>query len=260
MTRFINDVKKYFKYSIVSAKSELKSEVASSYLNWLWWILDPVCFMLIYTFISVFVFKATEQYFPVFTFIGLSMWDFFSRMMNNSVKIIKNNKAIVSKVYLPKYILILVKLWVNGFKMFISFGIVVLMMIVYQVPITLNILYFVPIIITLAIISFGGATFLLHYGVFVQDLSNVVTIILRLLFYITGIFYDVAKRIQAPFGEILSEANPLAFLLKSMRESILYGTTPNRKLLLLWMFIGLVITYLGIRKIYKNENSYVKVI
>ena len=101
--RFFTDIRKYFHYSIVSARSQLKSEVANSYLNWLWWILDPLCFMLIYTFIFGYVFQAREPYFPVFIFIGLSMWDFFNRMVTGSIKIVKNNKAIVSKVYLPKY-------------------------------------------------------------------------------------------------------------------------------------------------------------
>ena len=51
MSRFLKDTKKYYKYAIYSAKSKLQSEVASSYLNWLWWVLDPICFMLIYTLI-----------------------------------------------------------------------------------------------------------------------------------------------------------------------------------------------------------------
>ena len=33
-------MKKYWKYAIYSSKAQLKSEIANSYLNWLWWILD----------------------------------------------------------------------------------------------------------------------------------------------------------------------------------------------------------------------------
>ena len=46
--RFKDDLKKYWKYAIYSSNAQLKSEIANSYLNWLWWILDPLCFMLIY--------------------------------------------------------------------------------------------------------------------------------------------------------------------------------------------------------------------
>lgn len=260
LNRFINDTKKYFHYSIVSAKSQLKSEVANSYLNWVWWVLDPLCFMLIYTFIFGYVFSAKEPYFPVFIFIGLSMWDFFSRTITGSVKIVKNNKAIVSKVYLPKYILLLTRIWVNAFKMLISFGIVLCMMAVFRVPLSINILYAPFIISILMIISFGCSAFLLHYGVFVEDLSNVSAIGIKMLFYLTGIFYNVETRMPKPYGNLLVNYNPIAFLLDSMRKAMLYGTAPHKKLLFFWLLVGLLISFLGIRKIYKNENSYVKVI
>lgn len=259
LSRFIKDLKKYFGYSVVSAKAQLKSEVANSYLNWIWWILDPLCFMLIYTFMFGYVFHASELYFPVFIFIGLSMWDFFNRNITNSIKIVKNNKSIVSKVYFPKYILILTKIWVNGFKMMISFGIVALMMCFFKVPLSVNILFFVPILLILGIFSFGCACYLLHFGVYVEDLSNVMTIVLRFLFYLTGIFYNIEKRIPE-FGSLLNELNPVAFLITSMRKSLIYGECPNLRWMLCWMLVSLLLAVAGIRKIYKEENSYVKAI
>ena len=252
-------MKKYFRFSLVSARSQLRAEVANSYLNWIWWVLDPLCFMLIYTFIFGYVFQSKEQYFPVFIFIGLSMWDFFNRTMNNSVKIVKNNKSIVSKVYLPKYFLILTKIWVNGFKMMVSFGVVLLLMLAYRVPISLSILYFFPILLILGLFTFGCATHLMHYGVYVEDLSNVVAIVLRFVFYLTGIFYNVEKKIPG-WGETLNTYNPLACLITDMRNCMIYRTMPKLGMLIVWFFVGLVISALGIRKIYREENSYVKVI
>ena len=260
MSRFFNDLHKYKNYTFYSAKSDLKSEVASSYLNWLWWILDPICFMLIYTFIFGFVFKASEQYFPIFIFVGLTMWNFFNRLLLSSIKIVKSNKPIVSKVYLPKYILIIEKMFVEAFKMLISFMIVIIMMIVYQVPITWNVLQSIPILIVFFINCFGMATILLHFGVFVQDLSNVMQIGLRLIFYITGIFYNLETRIPAPYCDYLAYLNPMAFLITSMRKSLIYGEMLDWRILGIWCLIGLLLTVIGVRTIYKNENSYVKVL
>lgn len=45
-----------------------------------------------------------------------------------------------------------------------------------------------------------------------------------------------------------------------MRDCVIYEKTPDMPLLLIWFLVGLVISILGVRKIYKNENSYVKVI
>lgn len=260
MTRFINDVKKYYNYTIYSARSELKSEVSNSYLNWIWWILEPLCFMAIYVFVFGFVFNAKEENFPIFIFVGITLWDFFNRNIKNSIKMVKNNKAIVSKVYIPKFILVLSKMLVNAFKMMISFIIVILMMICASVNINWNILYIIPIMLTLLVVNFGIMCILLHFGVFVEDLSNVVNIALRAIFYLTGIFYSIESRIPSPYSDIILKFNPMAFILSSARKCILYGEQPSISLLLFWLVIGLIISIIGVRLIYKNENSYVKVI
>lgn len=257
--RFRKDIKKYFDYSIAAAKSKLKSEVANSYLNWIWWILDPLCFMVIYTFVFGYVFHARELYFPVYIFIGLTMWNFFNKTVQENVRIVKRNKSIVSKVYFPKYILILITIWVNGFKMLISMAIVVLMMIFYQIPVTLNVLYFIPILLTLLLFTFGCSCFTLHFGVYVEDLSHAISILMKVLFYLTGVFYNLEKRIPE-WGAALNQYNPVAFLLTAMRQSLIYGTTPNLLLLLLWFVVSVLLVIAGIWKIYREENSYVKAI
>ena len=252
--RFFSDLKKYFPFSLVSAKSQLKAEVANSYLNWIWWILDPLCFMLIYTFIFGYVFGSKEQYFPIYIFIGLTMWDYFNRTLLHSIKIVKAHKSVVSKVYFPKFILILIKILINGFKMMVSFGIVVIMMLIWGVPVSWNLLFFPVILLVLLLFSFGCACFLLHFGVYVEDLTNVVSIILRFVFYITGIFYNVETKIPV-YGAFLNRLNPIAFLITSMRQCLIYQRTPNCLLLLIWFVVSLIIVALGVRKIYKEENS-----
>ena len=60
--RFFGDLKKYWKYIKYSTKSQLKTEVTGSYLSWIWLFLNPICFMLIYTFISIIVFNSKQEY------------------------------------------------------------------------------------------------------------------------------------------------------------------------------------------------------
>lgn len=257
--RFCEDIKKYYRYSMVSAKCQLKSEVASSYLNWIWWILDPLCFMLIYSFIFGYVFNTREQYFSVYIFIGLTMWNFFNKTLQSSVKIVRKNRSVVSKVYFPKYILILTKMWVNGFKMLISFGIVIVMMLIFQIPLTFNVLFFVPILLILALLTFGCSCFAMHFGVYVNDLSNVISIVMKMFFYLTGIFYSLESRIPQ-YGALLNRIIPTAYLLTGMRQSLIYGQTPDLKIMLAWFVISALVCVAGVRKIYREENSYVKAI
>ncbi|MBQ8768378.1 MAG: ABC transporter permease [Oscillospiraceae bacterium] len=259
INRFLTDIRKYFSFSVTSARSQLKTEVASSYLNWIWWILDPLCFMLIYTYIFGYVFKSNEQYFPVFIFVGLSMWDFFNHTLKSSVKIVKRNKSVVSRVYFPKYILIVAQLLADAFKMAISFGIVVLMMIFFKIPISWNVLFFIPIIATLMLFTFGCSCIVMHFGVYVEDLSNVVNIALRFLFYLTGIFYNIKKRIP-DIGAYLNDFNPLASLISAMRDCLIYCRTPNLLFLGIWFAVSVVLAVCGVALVYKEENSYLKAV
>ena len=111
MKRFNADVKRFWNYSTYNVKAELKSEVAGSFLSWLWWILDPLLYMLVYAFVAGVIFGASSKpYFMVFVFIGLNCWQFFNRVVRNSVKLVKKKKAIVTKVYIPKYMFVFEKI------------------------------------------------------------------------------------------------------------------------------------------------------
>ncbi len=260
MKKFFENIRKYYKYAIRSAKAELKSEVADSYLNWLWWIIEPLCFMLIYVFVFGVVFKNNTPYFASFVFIGLTAWDFFNRMINGSVKLITNNRDLVTKVYIPKYILLLAKSFTYLFKMGISLIITFGLMIFQGVPLTWHILWLIPILIVLYIFSFGAGMILMHFGVTLSDLSNLTNIGLKMVFYLSGIFYNIKERLKGTLGFVLLRANPIAFCMNQLRETMLYGKMISIEGMLFWLVIGVALCAIGAHVIHKNENSYAKVI
>lgn len=260
MKKFIYNIKRYFKYAVYSARADLKAEVAGSYLNWLWWILDPLCFMMIYIFVASIVFKSSEPYFPVFIFIGLTTWDYFNKNINASVKLVSNNRAIVTKIYIPKYILVLQKSFVLLFKMAISWGLVFLLMLICKVPLSINFLYFIPILIVLYLVTFGISLILLHFGIFVEDLANITSLALRFVFYLSGIFYNIVTRVPEPFNNLLVKLNPAAYIINEFRNIFIYGKGPSLMMLGGWFMVGCILTAIGIHIINKYENSYAKVI
>ena len=94
-------------------------------------------------------------------------------------------------------------------------------------------IYVIPIFVDLILITFGVSAILAHFGVFFDDLKNITNVGLRILFYMSGIFYVITDRVCE---------------------------TPHRRLILLWFVIGSVLSAIGVAIIYKNENNYVKVI
>ncbi len=263
MKRFIGDVKKFWNYTVYAVQSDLKAEVAGSFLSWMWWILDPLLYMLVYSFVAVFVFNSKEPYFPVFVFIGLNVWTFFSKVVKSGVKLIQGKKSIVTKVYIPKFVFIFDKIGVFGFKMFVSFALTAVFMIIYRVPVTWKALWVIPLFLLLFIITYAVTTIITHFGVFVEDLLNVITVVLQLGFYVSGIFYSIESRILPKseiLGTLLINCNPIALIMTDMRNVLLYNGEPHYISLAIWAVVGIVISAFGTRVIYKHENSYVKVI
>lgn len=263
MKRFLADIKKYKEYAVYSAKSGLKSEVADSHLSWLWWILDPLLFMLVYSFVAIIVFGKGEKYFAAFVFIGLTSWKFFSNTIKQSVRLVSKNSPIVSKIYIPKYILIIIQMLINGFKMLISFILVAGAMVLYRVPVSYKLIYIIPCMVVLFLVVFGFSCIVLHFGVYVDDLTNIVDVFLRLVFYLSGIFYSIETRVGKAMGDayvtLFLRCNPAALVIDSLRKCMLYCETPDFVALGIWFAVGCVLSVLGVRLIYKNENSYVKV-
>lgn len=258
--KFFADIRTYLHYALWSAKADLRAEVSNAYLDWLWWLIEPACMMLIYTVMFGVVFKAAEPCFPVFIFIGLTMWSFFSRCVSSSVNLIRANREIITKIYMPKFILLLSRMLVCGFKMLISFGVVAFMMLIFRVRPTVHIFEALPVLLVFFLFTFGLCNIFMHYGVYVNDLSYIVGIVLTMLMYLTGVFYDVGKRIPEPFGELMEKYNPVAFLLSSVRGALLYGQAPDWMMLGVWAFVSLMLILIGVATIYRNENAYVKVI
>lgn len=263
MKRFFYNIKKYHKYAIRSAKAELKSEVADSYLNWLWWIIEPFCFMLIYTFVFGVIFQNKTQYFASFVFIGLTAWEFFNRMLTGSVKLIISNRDLVTKVYIPKYILLLSKSFTYIFKMFISLCITFCLMLYQGVPFTWHLIFIIPIFLVLYVLAFGIGMILMHFGVTLNDLANLTNIVLRMIFYLSGVFYNIKERLgktRPKLAFFLLRFNPIAFIMSEFRKVMLYAKIPSFEGLAFWLVIGLILCITGIHVIHKNENSYAKVI
>lgn len=263
MKKFISDVKKFKNYSLYNVKAELKSEVAGSFLSWIWWILDPLLYMCVYTFVADFVFGAKMPYFPIFVFIGLNCWQLFNKTVRNSVKLVSNKKSIVTKVYIPKYMFIFEKIGINGFKMLVSFALTFVFMAIWGVEISYRVLYFIPLAMMVAIVAFAFSAIIMHFGVFVEDLLNVVTVGLQLVFYMSGIFYSIEDRILEKhnlIGKVMIYGNPMALIMTDMRNVLLYQKDPHFLALGIWLAVCLLISVIGVKIIYRYENSYVKII
>ena len=258
MRRFFNDMKHYSRYVVYSAQCTLKDEVADSFLNWGWLVLNPMMFMLVYAFVQIAVFGNAKEYLASFCFVGLTVWNFFNVVFNGSVRLIKRYGPIISKTYVPKFCFVFSSILVSGFKMLVSISLIFISMLLYRVPVTIHMLWLVPYLLLLVLITFGVSCILLHYGVYFDDLANIVTIVLRLMFFLSGVFYDLEGRLEGMLGVMMERLNPTAFIIVQLRRTLLYGQSSNVLWYCIWVVIGLILSVIGIHLIYKHERTYVK--
>lgn len=260
MRYFFHNLRKYGYFIVYSAKADLRAEVANSYLNWIWWILEPFLNMCVFTFVYGTIFGMAEPYFPIFIYSGLIVWNFFNKTVNSSVKLIRANKGIITKLYVPKFVLLLEKMLVNAYKMLFSVLVLIIMFFIYQVPVTAKVLYIVPLLIEAGIFTFAISLLLMHFGVFIDDLAYAMNIFLRLLMYLSGVMYHIDTRLDERMGNALKALNPMAMIVNSVHNVLLYDTGLDMVLFVIWFVLSCAFSVIGLWVIKKYENSYVKVI
>lgn len=260
MKRFCFDLRKYSQYIRYSGVAILRSEVSGSFLNWVWWILDPFLHMMVYAFISVVVFGRSEPHFIPFVFVGQAVWKFVNSTLMKSVSMVRSNKNVLTRIYLPKPILLLSNQYSFWLQFFITMGITVVMCLLDGVVFTWHIIWIPLILAVMLLLSFGVGCILLHVGVYVKDMNNLVSIFLKLVFYLSGVFYNIQARVPEPYGSLLLTANPAAMVMHELRTVLIFGANPSFLRLAIWAAIGMALSWVGVRLVYKYEQSYLKAV
>ncbi len=260
LKKFFGDMKTYSQYMVYAARTDLKAEVADSYLNRLWWLLEPFFNMLVYVLVFGGVMGNSVENYSTFIFSALLMWNFFSRTVNYSVKLVRNNKDIITKVYIPKFIILLSNMILNMFKLLFSMIVLVVMMLLFRIQVGANLLWVIPAYAVMMLLAFGVGMIFLHFGVYVDDLSYAVGILLNMLMFLSGIFYNTITTLPEPLNAVMMCLNPVAVLIDTMRNALLYNTAANIPVLGVWCAISVIFCGVGVHIVYKNENSYVKII
>lgn len=245
-------------YILLYAKILLKTRVAGSYLGFLWLFIDPLMFMVIYSFVVTVIFKGGIEHFNLFVLIGITIWNLFSRSLLVAPTSIVRNKAIFQQVYFHKFVYPTIYILSYTYEFLISFSLIVIMMLVERVPITWHIIEVIPVLITLFLFTYGCSLIISHFGIYLFDLRNILDFTLRFIFYLTPIMWSFDnlnfKGIQ------LLKLNPMQVIVGSFRSCILYGTSPVYTYLIIICIFSCVLIKIGYSLISKKEDEYARMI
>ena len=260
MKRFFEDLKKYRGYMTYAAAAQLKAELANSWLGGLWWVLEPTLNMLVYMFVFTVVFRRTTTYVVAFIVVGLTYWRFFNTTVLSSITLMKRHRAVISKTYIPKFILLGSVMLVNGFKLLCSYAPLIALMIYYQIPLNIHMLAIIPVTGLLFLLTFGISCLCMHVGVYLEDLQKLMTIFLQMVFYVSGVFYPINEMLEGSLAQGIFVCNPMALILYEARNALLYAQGCQWGVMGLWTVAAALLSIWGVAVIYKSESRYIKVL
>lgn len=256
MKTYIEEVRKRTDLIWYLVKSGLKAEHRNSYLGYFWWLLDPLLNIAVYYFLVVIILDRGGPDYPIFLVIGLIVWRWISSSINTSANSILRYSSIINQVALPKLIFPL-SFTISQLVNFL-FGLIViaLFLTIFGVVPTWHIVYLPLIIIITLLFLLAIGSILGYITVFVRDIDNLLTHVIRVFFYASPIIWE-GGRLPPEYSWAVT-FNPIAILVNSYRDVLMYHQQPN--------FIGLtIIAVLSIIAIIymiyhysKNEHKIIK--
>jgi lipopolysaccharide transport system permease protein len=233
--------------------SYLKADATRGYLGGLWWVIEPILYMLaFYVVFSIGLRKAEPDFIP-FLLIGLTTWKWFATNIQQGSISIKTNIPIMKQVYVPKYIFLYSVILTNTIKFCIVMALLIIFLIIYGINIQTTILA-LPIIIFCQLVFITGTSGLLSSIVpFLPDLKILIDNVLLFGLFISGIFFDIES--MSPSVRYYFELNPMASLIINYRRVLMYGKWPVWNDIALIIFLSLFLNLVSLI-IYKKYDRY----
>lgn len=212
---------------------ELRAQYKQAMLGLAWAILTPVSLMVVFSlFFSKFANIDTAGVpYPLFTYIGLLPWTFFSTSVTRGGMSLIGNAPLLNKVYCPREIFPLSGVISAGVDTTIAVGVLGLLFVATGFwPKATSI--FVPLLLLIQVAFTLGLTLIVAaVVVYFRDLRHAVPLLLQFGLLATPVAYGldvVPPRLQTLYAVL----NPLGPLINGYRRSVLYGQPPAWDILL----------------------------
>jgi lipopolysaccharide transport system permease protein len=247
-------LQQYWDFLVFKTYADLRSEVDRTYIGYLWWVLEPVLYMLIfYLVFHVLLDRGTQNY-VAFLLIGLTTWRWFQTGVMMASNTIISAKGIINQVYVPKVALPMVAVAINSFKFFVIF--LILLVFLWVSGYTPGWQYlWLPVLLFLQLSFVIGCSFILAaITPFLPDMKVILDNLLRGMFFISGIFFEI-KSVDEPYQSYLM-LNPMASLIDQYRQVLVGGLAPDFDLLLLVAVISVVFIVIGLFLLLRFDRVY----
>ncbi len=235
----------------------LRGQYKQSILGYAWAFVNPFSQMIIMSFVFSTILKVNSGSgapYPIFLFVGLVPWIFFSAAISSGTDAVTNASSLVTKVYFPREVLptaaVLTKLVDLGFGLLILGG----LMVYYGDPPELTSLWF-PLLFSIHLLFVLGLSYpLAALNLFFHDVRFLVGVALTLWFYLTPVIYSID--IVPHRYKIFFDLNPNALFINAYRRVILQGENPGLDRVIVGLSIAVITFLIGYYLFKKMESSF----
>lgn len=264
LKKIIINFKNYWYLMTQLITRDFKRKYKRSVLGVVWSLLYPILMMTVMAivFSHMFRFSVEGINYLVYLMTGIIMWQYFSEASNSAMTSVVENFALISKVYIPKYIFPVAKCLFVGINFLLTLipwiGIIILTKFglgTYPASINLYYLLLPYIFFCFLVFAIGIGLFLSCVSVFLRDVFYIYGIILTIWNYFTPVFYSI---------EILPETlqklfvyNPIYQYITAVRNIVLYGKFPGFTSLGIITLISIVTLGIGSIVFKKNQDKFI---
>lgn len=234
------------------------SRYSQAFLGVFWVILQPLALSFVLAFVFSIIIRGVDTGgapYIAFLLSGVVPFQFFNQGISKGAASLRGASSVMQKVYFPREIIVLVKLGeavVDTTFMFIAMIFISIIVGLYPTPTIL----FLPFIMLIEFgFVLGFVLFLSYLSMMFSDIPELISIVMRFLFYITPIIYP-SSMIPARFGGI-GVFNPLTSLIDAYRDILLYNTPPDLTTLYYPIVLASLMTYVGYLSFKQHEKRLV---
>lgn len=234
---------------------DFKTKYKRSVLGVLWSFLNPLLTMMVQYIVFSTLFKSDIPNFRLYLLSGIVCFNFFSEATTMGLQSIVGNAALITKVYVPKYIYPVSRVFSSTINLLLSLIPLLAVMLLTGTPVRPAILLLPFGLLCLVTFCIGMGFILSAMMVFFRDTQFLWGVVSMLWMYATPIFYPESI-IPAQYM-VIYKCNPMYHIIRFVRIILIDGVSPEPKAYALCLIASFVPLVLGAVVFKKNQDKFI---
>lgn len=244
MLKRIREIYEYRDMIFNLVRRELRGRYQKSVLGMLWTFLNPLCQIIVYTFVFTVIFENNMEKYYIYLTVGMIPWTFFSEALGQGAGSIVSNADMTKKIYFPREVLTIASVTAKLVNMLLSFVIVFLVLFISGVGVNPYVLlWLIPVIFAEYLVALGFTLFFASITVYLRDMEYIVGVLLMAWIWATPIMYTL-DGISQPVKALLY-LNPMTSIIAAFHDILYYKVAPSVSSIGVVLLVGIALVLLG---------------